>query len=68
MKFIDSNANFMGFHFLEIVYTWFHLNKTLVFSFFINSLPCHQKIIYGSTFIKNETPIESSLRVVSILR
>jgi hypothetical protein len=35
--------------------------KTPLLSFFINSLPCHQNILCDSLFIKNETPIESSL-------
>jgi hypothetical protein len=62
MKLINPNANFMEFHFLETVYAKFHLNEITLLSFFINSLPRHQKILRDNSFIENETLIGSSLR------
>jgi hypothetical protein len=50
-----------SFIFLEIVYIRFHLDETPLFSFFINSLSCYQKIICGSSFIENKIAIRSSL-------
>jgi hypothetical protein len=61
MKFIASNANFMGFHFLKQCASSFHLDETPLLSFFINSLSCHQKILCDILFSKNEILIESSL-------
>jgi hypothetical protein len=63
MKLNGPNASFMGFYFFsETVYTRFHLDETPLLSFLINSLPYHQKIICGISFIENETPIENRLR------
>jgi hypothetical protein len=53
-----------GFIFLETMYTGFHLDEILLLSFFINSLPCHKKIICGTSFIENETPTRSSLNYI----
>jgi hypothetical protein len=50
-----------SFILLKIVYARFHLVETPLLFFFINYLPCHQKIIYDSTFIENETLIGNSL-------
>jgi hypothetical protein len=50
----------MGFIFLNSVHL-FHLDETPLLSFFIDSLSYHQKIIYDSSFIENETLIQSSL-------
>jgi hypothetical protein len=52
----------MGFIFLKTVHTRFHVDETTLLSFFINSLPFHKKILRDNSFIKNETPIGSSLR------
>jgi hypothetical protein len=54
MKFYSSNTNFNQFHFLKTVYTWFHLDKIILFFLFINHLPC-QKNLYGNSFNENET-------------
>jgi hypothetical protein len=61
MKRNFFNANFKLFHFLETMYTQFHLDQTIPFSLFINSFSCHQKIIYASSFIENKTPVRSNL-------
>jgi hypothetical protein len=62
IKLIDPNVSFMGFYFLETVYTQFHLDEIPLLSFFINYLPYHLKILCDSSFIENKTPIDSSLR------
>jgi hypothetical protein len=55
MKLYSSNSSFNQFYFLEIVYKQFYLDETIPFSLFISLLPCHQKILCDTSFIKNET-------------
>jgi hypothetical protein len=46
-----------SFIFLKTMYTWFHLNETLLLSLFINSLLCYKKSLRYTPFNKNVTPI-----------
>jgi hypothetical protein len=63
-----TKVNFHGFHFLEIVHNWFHLDEIPFLSFFINYWTCHKKVLCGNSFIKNETHIESSIiRLFSVV-
>jgi hypothetical protein len=47
MKFVDPNASFIGFTFLEIVYTRFHLRLFPVQDFIslFPKMPYHQKCL-----------------------
>jgi hypothetical protein len=61
MKLIDHNANFMRFHFLETIYTQFHLDEASLLSFYINSLSCDQKSYVTTNLLKMK--LGSSLRI-----
>jgi len=49
---------------LVTVHTKFHPHETLLFSFFLNFMPCHQLCICGMSFNENETHMKLTLRMV----
>jgi hypothetical protein len=52
----------MGYHFLEIEYTWFQLDETPLFLHKLFAMSPKKSYICGSSFIENKTPIGSSLK------